>query len=354
MSTPILSMTDRIRDILATDPVGLEDGTAIGESRSGRSLHAFRLGHGETNISLIGGCHADEPVGPRLLCHLVAYLRSLPTDHEWLSRFTWWIVPHVNPDGAAINASWSGTGADFYTAPEYDLTNYLSHVVRELPGDDIEFGFPRDRDDQACRPENRAVYDWWQQADRPFKLHASLHGMAFAAGPWFLFERSWLDRSQLLQQTCVATVQSLGYELHDVERHGEKGFHRLARGFCSRPDSRAMAAHFQALDDHETANKFRPSSMETVRSFGGDPLTLVSEMPLFITPGVGRELGPPDLVAREWKDRIADWRLRLAQGLSPADIRSEAADFKLRPMPVADQMVIQWTFIVAGLATATA
>ena len=34
---------------------------------------------------------------------------------------------------------------------------YLRNVVRERPGDDVEFGFPRGDDDTAARPENRAV-----------------------------------------------------------------------------------------------------------------------------------------------------------------------------------------------------
>ena len=79
-------------------------------------------------------------------------------------------------------------------------------------------------------------------------------------------------------------VRELGYRLHDVDRGGEKGFHRIDEGFTTRPDSRAMAAHFEALGDPATAALFRPSSMEYVRSLGGDPLTLVSEMPLFLVP----------------------------------------------------------------------
>ncbi len=111
-----------------------------------------------------------------------------------------------------------------------------------------------------------------------------------------------------------------------------------------------MRLHFEHLGDHETARKFRPSSMETIRALGGDPLTLVSEMPLFITPGVGEKLGPPDPVAEEWKGRIAEWRDLLAEGRPSDEIARAARAAGLRPMPVRDQMILQWTFIVAGLA----
>jgi hypothetical protein len=82
---------------------------AIGRSREGRDVLACRLGRGDLHVSLIGGCHADEPVGPALLRRLAAYLTALPPDAPPLAAESWWIVPHVNPDGEVRNASWSET-----------------------------------------------------------------------------------------------------------------------------------------------------------------------------------------------------------------------------------------------------
>ena len=84
-------------------------------------------------------------------------------------------------------------------------------------------------------------------------------------------------------------------------------------------------------------------------TFKGDPLTLVSEMPLFLTPGVGETLGPPDPVAAAWKARIDAWGLALDQGRPPAEAAAEAEEAGLSPMPVRDQMILQWTFVAAGL-----
>jgi hypothetical protein len=277
---------ERIDDILATPAIS-EGGEPIGRSREGRPIHAFCFGEGEARISLLAGCHADEPVGPRLLRHLSAFLGSLPESDPLLKRYEWWIVPHINPDGEQRNRAWQ------QGEPEaYDLAAYLMNAVRELPGDDIEFGFPRDAGDHGARPENRSVWEWWQSAPGPFGLHVSLHGMAFAAGPWFLIEPAWKDRCRQLQERCVRTVNELRYTLPDVERRGDKGFFRLARGFCTRPDSGYMREHFEALGDHATAELFRPSSMEAIRALGGDPLTLVSEMPHggFKQSGYGKDM----------------------------------------------------------------
>ena len=275
-------------------------------------------------MSLVAGCHADEPVGPRFLRRLVGLLSGAAGD-ELRRRATWFVIPHLNPDGAAANAAWQTPGAE-----RYDFAEWLYHRARELPGDDIEFGFPRGDHDRDARPENRAAWEFWRGA-APFDLHVSLHGMSVAAGPYFLVERSWWPRFGEQARALSREVKDAGYELHDVDRGGEKGFHRLAPGFCSRPDSRAMRQHFLDLGDPDTAARFRPSSMEAVRALSGDPLTLVTEMPLFITPGVGASAGD-DAVAREM-----------------AAVRGEAGGAGLRAMPVPDQMRFQWAFIQAGL-----
>ncbi len=105
-------------------------------------MQGFRFGLGNQRVSLLGGCHADEPVGPRLLRHLAGYLSTIPADDPILHRYQWWIIPHINPDGEARNSVWYD-GDD----ETYDLGRYLAGVIREPPGDDIEFGFPRNEQD---------------------------------------------------------------------------------------------------------------------------------------------------------------------------------------------------------------
>ncbi len=316
----------------------------IDRSRAGRPLGAYRIGTGSLAINLVGGCHADEPVGPRLLDKLVGYLAS-PAGDGLRSLGRWSIIPHINPDGAAVNAPWQPENAEVY-----DFGLLLQHRVRELPGDDIEFGFGTGA--AALRPENTAALDFWRSAG-PVDLHVSMHGMSVAAGPYFLVEEGWWPRFESHAEGLAREVAAAGYTLHDVERLGEKGFHRLAPGFCTRPDSGAMRDHFMALDDEATAGRFRPSSMEAVRSFSGDPLTLVTEMPLFITPGVGVTLGPPDPRLEDWKHRIAGWLARIKRSEGDPEVlsavRTEAGAEGLRPMPVRDQMEFQWSFICSGV-----
>lgn len=215
--------------------------------------------NGSESRELPAGCHADDPVGPRFLSHLVDHLAELPADDPLLQRWTWRIALHANPDGSHRNRPWYGGWLErFYIA------DYLHHAVRQEPGDDVECGFPPDPEDRDVRPENRAVHAWWRSADGPFDLHASLHVMATGAGPSFLVDPTWIDRCGRLRRRCVQRTEEPGYELHYVDREGEKGFHRITPGFATRPNSRAMRDHFLERGGGTTARLFQPSSMEAL------------------------------------------------------------------------------------------
>jgi hypothetical protein len=321
-------------------------GRVLGRSREGREIVGHVLGRGPLHVSLIGGCHADEPVGPAMLRRLAAFLASRPAGDPLLEQITWYVVPHVNPDGEARNAAWSEAtvpAADHLGREDraYDLSLYMRHVVRERPGDDMEFGFPRGPDDSGARPENRAVAAFLADG-APFRLHGSFHGMGFAAGPWFLIDEAWIGRTAELREALRRRVREMGYRLFDVDRGGEKGFRRIDEGFTTRPNSRAMIAFFEERGDPETGAKFRPSSMEHVRSLGGDPLTIVSEMPLFLRPLEEGETGRPDDPRfRAFLDRIA--------ARPPEEVRAEAERCGVRGMPLRDQMRLQLAFLNEAL-----
>lgn len=260
-------------------------------------------------MSLIAGCHGDEPMGPQVLRGLLEDL-SRP-DHPWLARATFRLVPDANPDAAARNAAWwdPSVGAD--------LPTYLLDRVRELPGDDLEFGFPGGpQGDDKIRPEAEGIAAFLREGGA-VDLHGSLHGLGFAEGPWFLVEPAWEDRLEPYRRACLETVRDLGLRVHDRDRQGAKGFRRISPGFCTRPDSLAMRAHFEALGDLSTAALFRPSSMEFARSLGGDPFTFVTEVPLFLLPD-----GPDEVACQE---RIAKWTSRLTKARRAGTWSEESA-----------------------------
>ena len=344
-----------IEEVLSGDRVE-PAGVVLGASREGREIRGHVLGRGDLRLSLLGGCHADEPVGPAMLRRLVAFLASRPADDPLLAGATWYVVPHGNPDGEARNAAWSDfpiPTVDGRGAPDlaHDLFLYLRHVVREPPGDDMEFGFPRSPEDRDARPENLAVARFLAgatAAGKPFHLHGSFHGIGFTSGPWFLIEPEWIGRTAEMREALRGRVRSMGYRLFDVDRGGEKGFSRVDEGFSTRPNSVAMRDHFLERGDPGMAAKFRPSSMEYVRSLGGDPFTMVSEMPLFLRPPQEQEAGRQD--DHHFKAALG----KLALGKDPEAVRAEAARQGIRGMPVRDQMRLQLAFLGEALAAVSA
>ena len=344
-----------IESILSSDRLTMPAAETLGRSREGREISGYRLGHGPAHVSLIGGCHADEPVGPEMLEKLVAWLATQKPDSPALAELTWLVVPHVNPDGRVRNAVWSETlipTVDHQGVPDrgYDVVAYSREAIRELPGDDIEFGFPRSPEDSEARPENRAVSAFLAQG-APIHLHGSFHGMGFATGPWFLIEPTWIEQTAALRKALRHRVRAMGYRLFDVDRRGEKGFRRIDEGFSTRPDSKAMQFHFEESGDPDTASLFRPSSMEYVRSLGSDPFTLVSEMPLFLLPDEDEAPAdaPPFGTGSEGRKALHLWLQQLIthEGTDAARIQIERQG--IRPMPLRDQMRLQLAFLDEAL-----
>jgi len=302
---------------------GLATFHEIGRSEEGRPLDAVVLGKGTRTVLLLAGAHADEPVGPETLRHLVLEgLRRPESLRPLLERVRFVILPHINPDGEVRNRNW--------TERWPSLEAYLTGVVRELPGRDLEFGYP------DLRAENRAIAAFLQ-AYAPFDLYVNLHSMGFAEGALLLIERHWSFRTEALQQAFADAARAVGLELHDHNRKGEKGFFYLGPGFMTTPEGEAMRTFFLAKGDPDTAAHFRMSSMEFVRSLGGDPLCLVTELPLFV---VRHRPSPPGVPVAylEFREQLPELRLRAEKG-APLDEARRL--FGLRALPLAIAMRLQ-------------
>jgi hypothetical protein len=305
----------------------------IGRSEEGREIGAIVLGRGARRISLLAGSHADEPVGQVTLARFVrAALEERGRLEELLDRFTFHVIPHVNPDGAARNAPWIERWPD---AP-----SYIEKAVREAPGRDVEFGYP------AMRRENSAVAGFLSR-HAPFHLHMSLHGMAVSEGGLLLVERHWIERTAALRERFAAALQAAGLRLFDHDRGGEKGFLYIGPGFTTTPEAAAMRAHFEALDQPQTAALFHATSMEYVRSLGGDPLCLVTELPLFVLTRLveAPQPGRPTTYLR-FKQLLPELAQRIASGES---IDAELERFGLQPLELARAVQLQLEAIDCGM-----
>lgn len=320
----------------------------LGESREGRPLWGLRIGRGRRSVSLTAGAHADEPAGPVTAVCLARALVESDELAPWLESHRFFICPQVNPDGAERNRIW------FVDPP--DPLKYFQHVQRELPGDDVEFGYPRkagyfraqnDEDVRSglgpLRAENAAVADFLEPGS-PFVYHASLHSMGISEGAWFLIGRNWVERAGPLMDRLEPHVRASGLGWHDIERRGDKGFSRIRRGFCTTPNHLAMRRHFLEAGDPDAARKFHPSSMEFAQSLGGDPLVMVSELPMFVIRGGGERSDPPMEATPYTRCRDA---LMEARRFDPGSEKGRAAlqevltEFGVEPVPFENQVRLQ-------------
>lgn len=302
--------------------------SVLGASREGRPVFGYTLGRGPEHISVVAGSHADEPAGPMTAQALPGILaEAFP---NVLQRFTFHVLPQINPDGAARNAAW------FADPPAFAA--YVEQAARELPGDDVEFGFGG----PDPRPECRAAMTFLE-AGAPYTAHFSLHGMAYAEGAWFLLCREWAQRGQPLMDRLTGFCARLGFPLHDIDRKGEKGFSRLGPGFSTTPTAPAMRAYFQRQNDAETAAKFQPSSMEYVSSLGGNPLCMVSEAPLFL---IQAGASPPD------DPVLFRFRDALREATDADAVRAVAARYQVAPVPFEQQMRLQLAMLLLALQSA--
>lgn len=297
-------------------------------------LYGITLGTGEHPVSLIAGNHADEPVGPETLRAFVLNALAHRNEMEpWLRHYTFVIVPHVNPDGEARNRDWIERWPD--------VTAYLQHAVRETPGRDLEYGYPN------MRPENEHVSAFLREHG-PYAMHASLHGMSASEGALLLINRDWTFRTQSLRDEFRVAVEAEGMRMHDHNRKGEKGFFWIEPGFQTTPRGDAMRTYFRAQDDPETARKFHDSSMEFVMGLGGDPLALVTELPLFLVANEDPTPGHPDryLALRE---RLPTAKARLQRG---EDVDDLLDPFDLQMVPLNTAMRLQLQALELGLSAA--
>ena len=304
----------------------------LGESEEGRPIIGVRIGLGKRHISLMAGAHADEPVGPATLRLLIEQLIKNTRAFEALfDKYTLFIIPHINPDGEARNQSWIDQWPDPFPV--------ILNRDRELPGRDIEFGYPK------MRVENQAASEWWQ-LNAPFEMHINLHGMSISEGALLLISRDSIESTRTLQQEFQQYIQLSRFGFHDHDRQGEKGFTRIAKGLATTPESDKMREHFNLQGDTTTASAFHLNSMEFIASLGGSPVSLVTEFPLFKLPSTAEESpGNPEHYLR-FRERLPEIQNLLQQGKTADHLWRE---FHIEPVPLSQAVRMQLKVIELGI-----
>ncbi len=297
----------------------------IGASEKGEPIYGFDLGSGPVTVSLVAGAHADEPVGPNTLYRLILEIYQNPERFKAIfSRFRFLVIPHVNPDGDAANASWITRWPD--------PVPFFSGMKRELPGRDIEFGYPE------MRPENRAATGFWER-EGPADLHFSLHGMQFSEGYLLLINDEWEKRTRTWRKQFDKAMRAEGLAPHDHDRGGDKGFNYMGPGFTSTPKGKTMRDFFLSRNDAGTAAKFHMSSMEYHIGQNPETVCMVTEFPLYVIRTSPQTGTPENYLAL--KQDLANMSVRADKSTKDQDINRFVLQYDMHPLPLGKAMRLQ-------------
>jgi len=109
---------------------GSENITEIGKSKNKEKIICAKLGSGKKNALVFGYPHPNEPVGSLACLSLVKILKEQP---KLLKKFTWYIVPCADPDGAQLNEGWF--------KGKFTIKKYVYNFYRQM-NDQTEWTFP--------------------------------------------------------------------------------------------------------------------------------------------------------------------------------------------------------------------
>lgn len=247
----------------------------IGRSRQGLPLFALQIEGGETVALAVANVYADEMAGTASLLLLAQNLLKNPSFHPLRQRFTFLLLPQVNPDGGSRNLGWMRT--------DFDLFACLTQRFRDLPEEEIDHGFPEVAKEKV-RPEVQAILGFLKRWPR-IALFVHLRGALFGGGVQFLLEplreEVWRSTLRVLTETC----RRLQIPLNDFNLLGQRGYQRWRRGFQSLPSTEALRSFFR-LGDSEYAEALRLSFFDYLRRQHGTERALVVEIPFLMMEGL--------------------------------------------------------------------
>ncbi len=329
----LIKILDHLGGVL---PKSLYNVQTIGMSENAHPIKAIILGSGNYKVSILSGSHSDEPVGYETCLVFLKILLSHEQFKGWLSQFTFVILPDINPDGRLKNELWRKVWPDWKA--------YVKHAFREPPGRDLEFGYP------DMRLENKLLSQFYKK-HAPFHLHLNLHGMGFSEGGLLLIDRRHISKTKRLQEQFINAVLERSLPLHDHDRKGEKGFTYIGPGLTTTPESEPMREFFKSQNDLETAAIFHETSMAYISGLGGEPLCLVTELPLFLLTHAAykHQPGQPYLY-KSLRQKLPDIKARLMQNKPVEELLD---GLQIQPIPLKTAVEIQLDILQFALEYVT-
>ncbi|CAF1643286.1 unnamed protein product [Adineta ricciae] len=103
----------------------------IGYSRNGEAISMLTISNGSKSLLLYACPHPNEPIGSLLIDFL---LNNLFNYSKLLTKYTWHLIPCIDPDGTRLNEGW-------FNGP-FTIRNYARYFYRPRTEEQVEWTFP--------------------------------------------------------------------------------------------------------------------------------------------------------------------------------------------------------------------
>ncbi len=103
----------------------------LGKSAKGHAILCAKLGSGKKNALIFGFPHPNEPIGSLTCLSLVKLIKK---EKSLQKKYTWYIVPCADPDGAKLNEGWF--------KGKFSVKKYAHHFYRSRETLQTDWSFP--------------------------------------------------------------------------------------------------------------------------------------------------------------------------------------------------------------------
>jgi len=261
-----------------------------GRSREGRNLLFCSIGSGSKVIGVTSGAHSDEPVGIATTYNFIQELTTSSHFDELLEQFTFAIFPMLDPDGSALNESWTND----LTYRSYFLNNYRNNQ----PSEDCEHGIPIS-ETQEIRPEMAFFKKNIDRYKSRIEYYVTLHTTHVLGGSLFVVDRDFQNQKIISGLSRLCTDYQL--PLWDYQPNGDATLTYIAPGFIGAPSVNSYAEEYKNAP--QILAMIKMSTYEYVLRKCGGKFGLISELPMYLAGGDFVSLGETDVPLSDLKRR---------------------------------------------------
>jgi hypothetical protein len=237
----------------------------IGRSQNGYSIFSAKIGNGKNNALVFGFPHPNEPIGS-LTC--LSLIKTISENEYLKNRFTWYIIPCADPDGAKLNEGWF--------KGEFTIEKYAKNFYRSITPLQTDWTFPLKYKNHSFNdsPSNVFALAKLIEKTRP-QLVYPIHN-AGMSGAYFFMTKYFGDKfyNELIDLCKILSIPlDMGEPELEIMQEWKKPIYREFTG-------KEYHAYYTSVGI-EPDKKTGDSSIGYSKNFNQDVIGIIGEIPYF-------------------------------------------------------------------------